>query len=105
MSKPQLKTTDSRFSLAKEGFTCFLEFDQWDWNNYNRWTQACRATLGEQYWSFGRYHRGGPGKWKGVFKHKYRDGRETRRIYFRGDKVYTMMLMAVPAEKEENIYL
>lgn len=101
----KLRKTDQRFSLAKEGFTCFLEFNSDDWNNYYRWEQQCRKSLGNPYWSFGRYHQGGPGQWKSVFRHRKRNGKETSRIYLRGDKVYTLLSLAIPAESDDIFYL
>jgi hypothetical protein len=38
------------------------------------------------------------GKWRSVFKNQ-------KRIYLRGEKYYTLLSMAIPAEEKDTFYL
>ena len=100
----KLYKTDKRFELYDYGFDCYIEFTFDDWNSYNKYTTYCRRTLGNEFWKTQQkvYENGG---WKGVYRHRNRRGVETKRIYFRGEKYHTLLLMALPAEENKTFYL
>lgn len=99
----KLRKTDQRFKLYRYGFDCYLEFDSHDWNNYNRHVIYCNDTLGLEFWEFaGRVYENG--HWKG--NSHYRSKRwSSKRIYFRGEEFYTMLLIAMPLEDKNSFYL
>ena len=98
----RLIKTDRRFKLYQYGFDCYVEFGSDNWNNYNRYMRYCRANLGNEFWEF--LGRGGAGNWRG--NAHYRNRRwNSKRIYFRGEKYYTLLLMAMPVESKETFYL
>jgi hypothetical protein len=104
----KLRKTDQRFKLYRYGFDCYLEFDSHDWNNYNRHVRYCNATLGLEFWEFaGRVYENGHwnfGHWKG--NSHYRSKRwNSKRIYFRGEEFYTMLLIAMPLADKNSFYL
>lgn len=103
----KLRKTDRRFKLYNYGFTCFVEFDGDNWLRVEEWRRACQQTLGEEFFEIGgRVYRNG--KWRKETTKKpdrYWNPCKRERIYFRGDKVYTMMLMAVPPHREGDFYL
>jgi len=100
----KLRKTDKRFDLYNYGFDCYIEFPFDDWNSYNKFVTYCRKTLGNEFWKTRQkvYENGG---WKGVYRHRTRRGVETKRIYFRGEKYHTLLLMALPAEDNKTFYL
>jgi hypothetical protein len=104
----KLRKTDQRFKLYRYGFDCYLEFDSHDWNNYNRHVRYCYDTLGPEFWEFaGRVYENGHwnfGHWKG--NSHYRSKRwNSKRIYFRGEEFYTMLLIAMPLADKNSFYL
>jgi hypothetical protein len=104
----KLRKTDQRFKLYRYGFDCYLEFDSHDWNNYNRHVRYCNATLGLEFWEFaGRVYENGHwnfGHWKG--NSHYQSKRwNSKRIYFRGEEFYTMLLIAMPLADKNSFYL
>jgi len=99
----KLRKTDKRFNLYRYGFDCYVEFKTEDWNVYNRTTRYCIENLGPEFWHFaGRVYK--DGKWRAVPCHKSKRW-ESKRIYFRGEKYHTMLLMAMPAESKETFHL
>ena len=101
----KLRKTDKRFNLLKYGFDCYIEFNQDDWQGYNRYLQYCRKTFGDEYWRFMEREYTPNGRWKGVYRHRTKRGVETKRIYFRGEKYHTLLLMAMPLEDNKTFYL
>lgn len=99
----KLRKTDRRFNLRKYGFDCYVEFDEKDWNNYNRYMGYCRDNLGPEFWEFaGRVY--GNGNYRGVAHHRGKR-RSSKRIYFRGEKYHTLLLIAMPLEDKNSFYL
>ena len=99
----KLRKTDQRFNLYRYGFDCYVEFATNDWNNYNRTVRYCNDTLGPEFWEFsGRVYENG--HWKG--NSHYRSKRwSSKRIYFRGEEFYTMLLIAMPLADKNSFYL
>jgi hypothetical protein len=99
----KLKKTDKRFNLYRYGFDCYVEFNSNDWNNYNRYSQCCRQNLGSGFQDFaGRVYTNGNYKCVPSHRNKYWS---SKRIYFRGEKYHTLLLMAMPAKSKETFYL
>jgi hypothetical protein len=99
----KLHKTDLRFKLHKYGFDCYIELNQSDWKNYNRITTYCRNALGNEFYEFaGRVWE--KGNWKGHYHHRGRRY-SSRRIYFRGEKYHTLLLMALPTDDINTVYL
>ena len=99
----KLRKTDKRFNLYQYGFDCYVEFEISDWNNYNRTTRYCRDNLGPEFFHFaGRVY--GNGNWKGVACHQSKRWK-SKRVYFRGEKYHTLLLMALPQEDKNTVYL
>ena len=99
----KLKKTDRRFRLYCYGFDCYIEFDKSDWRNYNRYVQHCRKQLGDEHFDFaGRTYQ--KGNWHSVSFYRNRS-RESKRIYFRGEKYHTLLMMAMPVLEENTYYL
>lgn len=101
----KLRKTDRRFKLYKFGFDCFVEFDMIDggYNEYMRYCHNSKNILGEQFTYFhgkvytaGNYHIVGRHRVKNSYK---------KRIYFRGEKYHTLLLMSMPAKDENTFYL
>jgi hypothetical protein len=101
----KLRKTDRRFNLYQYGFDCYVEFDINDWHEYNRTVCYCRDNLGPGFWHFKEVMFAPTGKWKGVSRHRNKRGYESKRIYFRGEKYYTLLLMALPQEDKNTVYL
>jgi len=100
----KLRKTDKRFNLYRYGFDCYVEFQISDWNGYNRTTRYCRDNLGPEFWCFaGRVARPA-GNWRAVACHQNKRWK-SKRVYFRGEKYHTLLLMAMPLESKETIYL
>lgn len=101
----KLRKTDQRFALYHHGFDIFLEFEDSEWNDYHRWQQTCRQVLGSEIFIFNnRVYT--DGAWSGVHKHyNRRTDTDSKRIYLRGEKHYTLLTMAVPHKSEETFYL
>ena len=98
----RLRKTDNRFHLRKYGFDCYVEFRDDDWKNYNRYVRYCRDNLGDEFGDFaGRVYGDGNGRAK---QHKGKRW-SSKRIYFRGEKYYTLLLMAMPLEDNKTFYL
>lgn len=98
----KLKKVDRRFKLYSHGFTCYLEFDEKDWITYNKYVRACRTNLGNEFWYFNTYEK--PGNWRS--ESNVTTGKQPcKRIYFRGDKYYTLIAMAIPLNDNNTIYL
>jgi 5-keto 4-deoxyuronate isomerase len=100
----KLRKTDKRFELHRFGFDCYVEFDSRDWNNYNRYTRYCRANFGSEFWHFNEVMFAPTGKWRAV-PHHLNKRRSSKRIYFRGEKYHTLLLMAMPVESKETFHL
>jgi hypothetical protein len=100
----KLHKTDRRFELHRYGFDCYVEFAIDDWNNYNRTTRYCRDNFGPEFWHFNEVMFAPTGKWKGVACHQSKRWK-SKRIYFRGEKYYTLLLMALPQEDKNTVYL
>jgi hypothetical protein len=100
----KLYKTDRRFDLHRYGFDCYVEFAIEDWNNYNRTWRYCRDKLGKEFWHFKEVMYDPTGNWKSVACHQSRRWR-SKRIYFRGEKYYTLLLMALPQEDKNTVYL
>jgi hypothetical protein len=99
----KLRKTDRRFDLHRYGFGCYVEFDINDWHGYNRTVRYCRDNLGSEFWQFaGRVYENG--NWKGVACHQSKRWR-SKRVYFRGEKYHTLLLMALPQEDKNTVYL
>jgi hypothetical protein len=99
----RLHKTDRRFKLYQHGFTCYLEFSNSDWKNYNRYIRYCREKFGDEFWDFaGRIFQ--QGNWIGQYSYRNR-GVSSKRIYLRGEKYYTLLLLVLPAEDEHTVYL
>lgn len=99
----KLRKTDKRFNLQKYGFDCYIEFAENDWPGYNRYVRYCRDTFGPEFWEFsGRVY--GNGNWRGNAHHRGKR-RSSKRIYFRGEKYHTLLLMAMPPDNKETFYL
>ena len=109
----KLVKTDSRFALYHQGFDCYVEFGRCSWNEFNKWTTYCRSHIGGEFVDLGvfSFKAGTPnGKWKSVPRHRNKLGYQghssySQRIYFRGKKYHTLMLMVIPAESNETFYL
>ena len=100
----KLRKTDKRFNLYCYGFDCYIEFKHDDWQGYNKYLQYCRKQFGGEFWHFAsRVYE--DGKWKGVHRHRTKRRIETKRIYFRGEKYHTLLLMAMPLEDKDTFYL
>lgn len=94
--RPKLYNTDRRFELYQHGFDCYVEFKIEDWNGYNRTVRYCRDNLGPEFSHFaGRVY--GDGNWRAVACHQSR-GWRSKRIYFRGKELYTMLLLTIPQD-------
>ena len=99
----RLKKTDRRFNIYRYGFDCYIEFNSEDWNNYNRYSQYCRQNLGNEFVEFAsRVFT--QGNYKCVPFHRNKLW-SSKRIYFRGEKYHTLLLMAMPVESKETFYL
>lgn len=98
----RLKKTDRRFNLYHHGFDHFLEFEYDDWNNYHRYRQTFQKVFGPAAWL---YKVDSKSKWYGDFKHKKRSGHLTHRIYLRGEKCLSLVELAVPPQKESDVYI
>jgi hypothetical protein len=99
----KLRKTDRRFNLHKYGFDCYVEFKEDDWQGYNRTTRYCRSNLGPEFWYFSG-HVYEKGNWRGNSHHQGKL-RSSARIYFRGEKYHTLLLMAMPEKNKETIHL
>ena len=99
----KLRKTDRRFELHRYGFDCYVEFGEQDWSAYNRTVRYCRDTFGPEFWHFaGRVYD--DGKWRSVPRHRSK-GWGSKRVYFRGEKYHTLLLMAMPLEDNKTFYL
>jgi len=99
----KLHKTDKRFNLYRYGFDCYVEFATNDWNNYNRTVRYCRDTFGPEFWEFaGRVYTAG--NWRGNAHHRGKRW-SSKRIYFRGEKYHTLLLMTMPLEDKNSFYL
>lgn len=95
----KIKKTDDRFRLRKFGFTHFLEMPYSEWNVYNQLTVQCNKMFKEEFWEFkGKIHTNG--NWKAQY-HYRKNGKESRRIYFRGEKFITLLRM----NTNQNTYI
>lgn len=99
----KLRKTDNRFNLRKYGFDCYIEFRDDDWKNYNRYLRYCRDNFGEEFWVFNERVYRPEGKWR-AGQHKNKRCK-SKRIYFRGEKYHTLLLMAMPTEDENSFRL
>lgn len=98
-----LRKTDRRFKLYNYGFDCYIEFECDDWKNHNRCLRYCNQNFGEQFWLFNKRVYRPEGKWRAdVHKNK---NQRSKRIYFRGEKYYTLLILAIPAEDENTFHL
>lgn len=92
-----LKKTDRRYNLYRYGFDCYVEFNSDDWRNYNRYSRYCTQNLGKEFWEFA--HRVyTQGNYKCV---PFHSDRGSKRIYFRGEKYHTLLMLAMPSEEYE----
>ncbi len=99
----KLQKTDKRFNLYRYGFDCYVNFSSNDWNNYNRYSRYCRQRLGDEFFEFaGRVYTNGNYKCVPFHRNNYQ---RSKRVYFRGEKYHTLLLIAMPAESKETIYL
>lgn len=99
----RLRKTDRRFNLHKYGFDCYVEFNSNEWNNYHRYIRYCRENLGEEFWEFaGRVYD--DGNYRSVANHRGKRW-SSNRIYFRGEKYHTLLMLAMPMESKETFYL
>jgi len=99
----KLRKTDRRFKLYKYGFDCYIEFYSDSWREYMRYQRYCNNILGEQFQYFhGRVYREG----KYCIDTGHRKGNSYyKRIYFRGEKNHTLLLMGMPEEDVNTFYL
>jgi hypothetical protein len=99
----RLRKTDRRFKLYQYGFDCYVEFNSDEWNNYNRTVRYCRENLGPEFWEFSsRVYENG--NWKSYPHHRNKVW-SSKRVYFRGEKYHTLLLMAIPLEDKNTFYL
>lgn len=99
----RLKKTDRRYNLYRYGFDCYVEFNSEDWNNYNRYSRYCRQNLGSEFVEFA--HRVfTQGNYKCVPFHRNKLW-SSKRIYFREEKYYTLLMLAMPLEDKNTFYL
>lgn len=100
----KLKKADRRFTLYDHGFTHFLEFDHSDWQNYNMYSRQCAKQFGTEFlMTCGHIWQNG--NWKTVYRHRTRRGKESKRIYFRGEKYHTMLMLALSSTDKNTVYL
>ena len=99
-----LRKTDKRFRLHKYGFDCYLEFQRSDWHGYLSCISHCRKLFGDEHWLFMEREFTPNGKWRGVPYYGNRHS-GSKRIYLRGEKCYTMLLMTMSSDHKETIYL
>ena len=99
----KLRKTDARFKLYNFGFDCYIEFDINSWKDYMRYMRYCNIILGEEFFYLrNRVYRDG----KYYFVSRHRKGNSYyKRIYFRGEKNHTLLLMGMPTEDENTFYL
>jgi len=102
-----LKKTDNRFNLYKFGFNCYLNFESADWDDFNRYRHTCRKLFKSQfiYRNNCSYQNG---NWAVGIMIRTTRGEYFNRIYLRGDKNYTALILAVPAydnDKAHTVYL
>jgi hypothetical protein len=100
----KLRKTDKRFNLYCYGFDCYVEFAYNDWRAYNRIVSYCRKTFGPEFWLFNERVYEPDAKWRAVSEHRNRNWR-SKRIYFRGEKYHTLLLMTLPADDQNTYYL
>ncbi len=99
----KLRKTDKRFNLYRYGFDCYVEFGEKEWLEYNRTVRYCRDKLGPEFWEFaGRVY--GDGNWRGNAHHRGKSW-SSKRVYFRGEKYYTLLLIALPTDDKNSFYL
>jgi hypothetical protein len=99
----KLHKTDKRFNLYRFGFDCYVEFQISDFTGYNLYKKYCKDKLGPEFSEFaGRVY--GDGNWRSVACYQNRRWR-SKRIYLRGEKYHTLLLVAMPLESKETIYL
>src|SRR6056297_914081 len=90
----KLRKTDRRFKLYNFGFDCYVEFDVNEWRAQLRYQKYCNNILGEQFQYFhNRVYTDG----KYYIVNRHRKGNcYYKRIYFRGEKNHTLLLMGMP---------
>jgi hypothetical protein len=99
----KLRKTDKRFNLLKYGFDCYIEFADHEWNKYERYSRHCRLKLGSEFFDFaGRVYT--HGNYKCVPFHRNKR-LSSKRIYFRGEKYHTLLLIAIPSVDDSTFYL
>lgn len=94
-----LKKTDRRFKIYKHGFDCYIECDVLDSYKYRKmfhYYSICLKLFGDPFSDITNIN----GKYKFVSKHKKNSKRTATRIYFRGEKIYTMFLMSIDIKNE-----
>lgn len=91
----KLKKTDRRFKLYHYGFDCYIEPS--DWKQYTRCKKICEKTFGNRFLIFHNRVYNPSGKWHPSMHSNYQD---TNRIYLRGEKYYTLLMMSMPEQIE-----
>lgn len=101
----KLRKTDKRFKLYQFGFDCYIEFDtdNGDYLDFIRYQRYCNKTLGEQFLYF-RDAVFQNGKYYISNRHRKKNS-YYKRIYFRGEKNYTLLLIAMPLEDKNTFRL
>ena len=102
MKSLKVKKTDLRFKLYNYGFTHFIEIPQDEWSIYNQIVQQCRKMFKDEFFeSRGKVYT--DGNWHAKYYHRGKK-KESKRIYFRGEKFITLLRMNLD-ESKNNYYL
>jgi hypothetical protein len=98
----KVKKTDSRFRLQKYGFTHFVEMPYKEFDSYSQLLQQCRKLFKDEFWEFGGtiYTNG---NWKAQYHYRY-SRKESKRIYFRGEKFITMLQINLDETKHKYYF-
>ena len=92
----KLVRTDNRFNLYKYGFDCYLQFSLGEYLEFNRYKEVCKKVFGDEFYNC---YLGKPsdGKYQSDGYYTNR-GLSSKRIYLRGNRLYTLLLIAMPTE-------
>lgn len=89
---PTLYKTDWRFSMRKFGFTCYLDFDNNSYRDYQLFVRQCRQMFGEQFWRYGEYSNSSKYCWCTA---RMQGPHRRTRIYLKDESQYTMLLLGL----------
>ncbi len=98
----KLVRTDNRFNLYKYGFDCYLQFSMDQYAEFNRYKKVCRQVLGEEFYLYGGKPNDGKYQPDAYYTNR---GLSSKRIYLRGNRLYTLLLIAMPAESLNSFEL